>query len=327
MFVLNELYYAGQVTVCEVQVKRGEQRLAMVLKFRRVDASADDESVTPIQLELQNYLSHASLPGLAEVFPKLFFAVNVLNVLATKSRWEAIAMEPLVSIDVNSIQIMELYQRFAAILTRLHTLGYAHGDPHRQSFMKKMRQGSEDEYTLKLLNLKRLRQFPVSPWDYQVYENLDPRKLPADDPMSQGEPYCQHLTAKVMIIHDFNRLFYVNNPYLTIMQDTAQKLQVDALLAAIYDKKAAMNMNSFLFCPWHYSKDWAAETKWDPIGVYNVVSSSVQFHKHLDASTIHTILCYYKTAFEKNNLLSMNAKLLQAYQEFSATGQVTMVWG
>ena len=285
--------------------------LKMAIKFRRLTVprsnAKEAKANTDTEKEALNAIRVQKWPSASEFFARPYFLCSFTeNVDAsTYHLWEGVAMEPLELMSVQLGGSHAFYLMAFQLLSSLHHAGFVHGDPHRGNLMLRNRPTTE----LVLIDWDHTWPLPqpflegLGPDQYSTMEVQDYTEV-QETPMDRSKMH--RMAAKTMIINDFNRLFYVANPFVPLFDlrripDPVAQASQSQLLTDFQAWKIRQNEkkddHDLLFLPWPYNVDWVGFYQWKLEDVMDSLSTYPNYRRFLEKMSLRKIHNHYSSLF------------------------------
>jgi len=285
--------------------------LKMAIKFRRLTVprsnAKEAKANTDTEKEALNAIRVQKWPSASEFFARPYFLCSFTeNVDAsTYHLWEGVAMEPLELMSVQLGGSHAFYLMAFQLLSSLHHAGFVHGDPHRGNLMLRNRPSTE----LVLIDWDHTWPLPqpflegLGPDQYSTMEVQDYTEV-QETPMDRSKMH--RMAAKTMIINDFNRLFYVANPFVPLFDlrripDPVAQASQSQLLTDFQAWKIRQNEkeddHDLLFLPWPYNVDWVGFYQWKLEDVMDSLSTYPNYRRFLEKMSLRKIHNHYSSLF------------------------------
>lgn len=292
--------------------ERTESSKEVTMKFRKAALG----TVTLTETEMRKAAIIEDNVIVKSMFPTVFFVcVFHWEEKGQREYWEGVAMESLRPVVAGSRELYNFNHDAAGILRRMHREGFIHGDPHSGNFMvrselphytrsaaaggsSRAASGAHVSLSLVPIDFDMVHALPHSCASESEYNRVETEPVSTTDP-SKFHSYLRRLVTKIMIIHDYNILLFVNNLHVPFLN---RREQSDALCSEtdqFYMDMCTKNeedVPSILFMPWPYAFNWEAENKWDPETIWATLSErSPRLLQEIDKISVADIHYFYMT--------------------------------
>lgn len=335
----------GTLVVVKAQLRLQNKKVVpMVVKFRRIHVPRAEERQalkdTSTEREATNALRVQRRTAAKSLFAKPYFlcSFNQPHDASSYYRWEGFAMEPLVLLSREMGVSPAFYTMAFQLLSSLHAAGYVHGDPHRGNFMLRPTTSPPAAHLLVMIDWDHTWPLPV-PFLPTSMQHLNPPGCFYDskwvdtyvEESAEPDNHKNRLAAKAMMLHDFNRLLFVANPFVPLFDtgkipDPAAQASIDLLLQQFMAEKFAENernnTHEMICMPWYFSFDWPGQFQWQVDVVAQSLSHHANYRAFLDGITVHDLHASYKHYFSSQdppkNMLNLNRQIQVEFAAWKA---------